>query len=129
MKSSREYERRRQAEHDAAVGAGKDPDGYDFKRNDQGEILCSVVANTAGCYDAGVREKTKQLLERHHVEKFEAYIRPITISFEVPESEVEPLMTALRKLGCDKIEAMIPKTSMLAQRVERERKTNDHQST
>jgi hypothetical protein len=91
MTTSKDYERQRQAEHDEAVGAGKDPE--DFKRNKKGEIFCKVTCD--GCWL--LSEKLLVIASANDCERVE--VKDFGISFDVPESNVGSLMAALRKLG------------------------------
>ena len=75
-----------------------------FKRNDKGEILYEVMAGRVyGNHKSVENEEVKQLIEQHRVENSEQFIY-YRYTFHVPESETEPLITALRDLGCDSIE-------------------------
>jgi len=92
---SREYAQRRKAEQDAAVAAGRDPN--DFKRNDKGEILCCVYIEG---YE--LEQEIMALIEQHHGDNHcvERIGDHLSLFIDVPESTVEPLMAAIRKLGC-----------------------------
>jgi hypothetical protein len=101
MTTSRQYAARRKAEYDAAVAAGKDPN--DFQRNDNGEILCGVeVEASTFTRRPFVCLGLDELIERYRIDNTNI-ITPEIFSFDVPESEVEPFMTELRKIGCDNI--------------------------
>ena len=62
------------------------------------EILCSVVAE-----GALEDEETEQLIKQHRIKRYDEIITTLNV-FDVPESEVESLTTALRKLGCSDID-------------------------
>jgi hypothetical protein len=94
MTTSREYEKRRKAETDKAIAEGRDPD--DFKRNDEGEILYCVF------FEVWLqnRREVMWLIDQHRGEnhQVESIDNLTSLYIDLPESEVEPFMTALRKL-------------------------------
>ena len=92
LASSREYASRRKAEIDATIAAGRDPN--DFGRNERGEILCCVIVDAVL-----LEEIVGPLAERHRCEDHGWHIETDLTYFDVPEPEVEPLLTAIRKLG------------------------------
>jgi hypothetical protein len=89
MKSSRQYAAQRRAEHDAAVGAGKDVNN--FRRNADGEVLFGFALHNALLQDIGA------LVEKHGCEA--KTVNSVGLSFDVPESAIAALMTALSALG------------------------------
>ena len=94
MTTAREYERRRKAETEKAIAEGRDPN--DLKRNDKGEILHCVFIEVWLLN----RREVMSLIDQHRGEshQVESIDNLTSLYIDLPESEVEPFMAALRKL-------------------------------
>jgi hypothetical protein len=86
--SGREYERRRKAQHNAAIAEGRDPE--DFRCNERGEILYGLNIHFP-------LADIERLINQHRCECWAA--GELDLWIDVPEVEVERLLDAIHKIG------------------------------